>query len=280
VEENLARAFPEKSKLWRRGVAAATYRHLGREAAALLRMEGMTGEEIRERCEVSGIDRVREALADGRGVLLLTGHLGNWEVGGAAVAANDVPLDVVARLQRNRLFEARLSRMREELGMKVIYRHEATRALLRSLREPRAVALVADQNAPVGGIFVDFFGTPAATVRGPGSLAARTGAAVMTALVRRLDGRRARYHLAIEPLRMEASGDPSADLLALTRSYHIALETAIREAPEQYFWFHRRWKTRPESTEEPGSGGAVPGDPAEDGDSVLKPENRKVEDPA
>lgn len=277
VAENLERAFPEQNRSWRRTVASACYRHLGREAAALLRLEGMTPAEIRERCGVSGLDRVHAALAQGRGVLLLTGHLGNWEIGGAAVAANGVPIDVVARIQRNRLFEARLRRMREELGMRVVYRHEATRHLLRSLREPRAVALVADQNAPVGGLFVDFFGTPAATARGPGLLAARTGAEVLTALVRRLDGPRARYHLAIEPLDFETAGDPAGDLLALTRAYHAALEAAIRESPEQYFWFHKRWKTRPDE-EEPGSEGVVPVGPEEGRAMESGPENRTAED--
>jgi KDO2-lipid IV(A) lauroyltransferase len=271
VADNLARAFPEASPSWRGRVGAACYRHLGREAVALLRLEGMHAAEVRERCAVSGIEAVRDALAAGRGVLLLTGHLGNWEVGGAGLAARAVPLDVVARRQRNPLFEARLLRMRERLGMRVIYRHEATRAVLRSLREPRAVALVADQNAAVGGIFVDFFGTPAATVRGPGLLAARTDALVATAFVRRLEGPRARYHLDIEPLSFERTGDPTEDLLALTRAYHTGLEAAIRAEPAQYFWFHRRWKTRPDDDplrrdapeagpdqgEEPGRGAAV-----------------------
>jgi KDO2-lipid IV(A) lauroyltransferase len=233
--------------------------------------------EIRERCGVSGLERVQKELAKGRGVLLLTGHLGNWEIGGAAVAARSVPIDVVARIQRNRLFEARLRRMREAMGMRVVYRHEATRHLLRSLREPRAVALVADQNAPLGGIFVDFFGIPASTVRGPGLLAARTDAAVFTALVRRLDGPGARYHLAIEPLEFRATGDPAADLAALTRAYHVALERAICASPRQYFWFHRRWKTRP-ADEEPRPNGAVPESPDEIPAHQPGPDGRQAED--
>jgi KDO2-lipid IV(A) lauroyltransferase len=124
---------------------------------------------------------------------------------------------------------------------------------------------------------VDFFGTPAATVRGPGLLAARTDAEVLTALVRRLDGPRARYHLAIRPLEFATTGDPGGDLHSLTRAYHAALEAAIRESPEQYFWFHKRWKTRPEE-EEPGHGGAVPLGPEEARTRRSGPESRTAED--
>lgn len=263
VDENLARAFPERSERWRRSVAVASYRHLGRESAALLRLDARTPEEVRDRVKVTGIEAVREEIEGGRGVLLLTGHLGNWEMGGAAVAAHGLPIDVVAKRQRNPLFERRLRGTRERLGMTVIYRHEATREILRSLRGARAVALVADQNERTGGMFVDFFGVPAATVRGPGLLAARTGVRVFTALPFRVEAPEARYHLVLAPLDVPSVGTLEADARALTEAYHRALEGAIREAPEQYFWFHRRWKTRPEP-EEPGEVREVPDPPAQE----------------
>jgi len=293
VNENLARAFPEASPGWRRKVARASYRHLGREGVALLRMQAMSPAEVRDRTEVVGLERVRRPIAEGRGVLILTGHLGNWEIGGAATAACGIPLDVVARRQKNPLFNARLIRVRERLGMRVIDRQGATRHVLRAMREPRAVALVADQNVRTGGLFVDFFGVPASTERGPALLAERTGADVVVAIVHRLPGRWARYRLSFEPMESEPLGarplgsgplesesptsDPSrsesltiepADPTLLTRAYLAALERGIRAAPDQYFWFHRRWKTRPDpqelKAEEPAPFGTVPDAPTSD----------------
>jgi len=271
VNENLARAFPEASPGWRRKVARASYRHLGREGVALLRMQAMSAEDVRDRTEVVGLERVRCSLAEGRGVLILTGHLGNWEIGGAATAASGIPLDVVARRQKNPLFDARLVRVRETLGMRVIDRQGATRHVLRAMREPRAVALVADQNVRAGGLFVDFFGVPASTERGPALLAARTEADVVVAIVHRLPGPSARYRLSFEPLESGSRVIDSEDPAIPTRAYLAALERGIREAPEQYFWFHRRWKTRPDAagarTEEPGPVDTVPDPPVSDAGS-------------
>lgn len=256
VEGNLRRAFPDELPAWRRRIAAKSYRHFGREAVTLLRLEALGPEGLRGRCSLEGAELLEDALGEGRGVILLTGHLGNWEVGGAATAARGLSLDVVAREQANPLFERALGSARERLGMRVVFRHEGPRPLLRALREPRVVALVADQNVSSGGVFVEFFGSPAATARGPALLASRTGAAVVLAAALRVPGPTARYRVRYEPLRFEPSGDPDTDVPHFTRCYLAFLEEAIREAPEQYFWHHRRWKTRP-APEEPPSPRAV-----------------------
>ncbi len=245
VLENLTRAFPEASETWRRRMAAAAFSHIGREGVALLRLAGLGHGEVWERTEVEGLQAVREALAEDRGVIVLTGHLGNWEIGGAALAVRDIPLDVVGRRQSNPLFDRRLRATRERLGMRVVYRDEGVRPLLRALREPRAVALVADQNVREGGVFVAFFGDPAATTRGPATLARRTGARVVVGTSRALPGSRARYRITLRPLELPDSGDPEADDRTFLQAYMTALEEAVREAPDQYFWPHRRWKTRP-----------------------------------
>jgi Kdo2-lipid IVA lauroyltransferase/acyltransferase len=246
VDENLRRAFPDRDPAWRRRVASACYRHLGRQAVVFLRLSRMGAEVVRARTEVVGFDEVVEAADRGSGVVFATGHLGNWELGGAAVAVRGVPLDVVARRQRNPWFDRHIRRTRERLGMRVIYRDEATREALRTLRGGGAVALAADQHAPTGALLVDFFGVPAATARGPALLALRTGAPLITAFSTALSGAPGRYRVRFEALRKPDTGDPDEDLRLLTRAYLAALEEAIRETPEQYFWLHRRWKARPE----------------------------------
>ncbi|CAN5710318.1 N/A [soil metagenome] len=248
VVANLRRAFPEREPSWIARTASASYAHIGREGVALLRMGALGPEEVRERTRVEGIEHVEAPLAEGRGVILLTGHLGNWEIGGAALAVRGIPLDVVARRQNNPLFDARLVRTRESLGMRVVDRTGSAKTLLRSLRSGRVVALVADQNVLSGGVFVKFFGVPASTARGPELLAERTGAAVVFATAIRRRGRRARYDVVLSPLLPagdEGAPDSSRRTEGLLRRYLAALEESIRAAPAQYLWAHKRWKTRP-----------------------------------
>jgi KDO2-lipid IV(A) lauroyltransferase len=192
-----------------------------------------------------GLKEMEDALAEGKGVVLITGHMGNWEMGGAALAARGIPLDGVAQRQRNPLFDADITRNRERLGMRIIPRGRAPRLALRSLRKGRVTALVADQNARRSELFVDFFGRKAATARGPAVFALRTGSAIFVGSVLRLEGALARYRVAVSRVAFQATGDQDEDVRRLTEIHTQFLERAIREAPEQYFWQHRRWKTRP-----------------------------------
>ncbi|MSR22402.1 MAG: hypothetical protein EXR92_02485 [Gemmatimonadetes bacterium] len=247
VRENLERAFPTETARWRERVAAAMYRHFGREGAALLRMGSIA--QVSARIETEGVEFLRRPIEQGHGVVVLAGHLGNWEVAAAAIVANGFPLDVVVKRQKNPLFDAYVRKTRETLGMRLAYKEEAPRLIFRALRDRHVVALVADQNAAAAGTFVEFFGTPAATARGPAVFAARSGADVVMLLSRRLPGAVSRYSVRFLPIRFEPSEDAVENEARLLRAYHAMLEEAIRAAPEQYFWLHRRWKTRPEGEE-------------------------------
>jgi KDO2-lipid IV(A) lauroyltransferase len=253
VDRHLGWAFPDESPRWRSWVARASYAHLGREAVVLFRSGGWPAERVLERTEVVGFDRFREVAQAGAGLLLLTGHLGNWEIGGAAIAARGVALDVVGKGMSNRGFQADLFATRERLGMRVIEMGDAAKEALRSLGQGRVVALLGDQNASGGGIFLPFFGRLASTFRGPALFAARTGAPVWVAFAIRNSGPDQRYTVTFEPLPFTSTGHADEDAATLMGAYGRVLETAIRSAPEQYFWQHRRWKTRP--GEEPASDG-------------------------
>ena len=244
VDQHLRWAFPEASLRWRRGVARASYAHFGREAAALLRAERWTSDELRARTHMVGFGPFREAAAIGRGVVLLTAHFGNWEMGGAAIAAHGVPLDVVGKGMSNRLFEQDLFATRARLGMRVIEMGEASREALRSLAAGRVVALLGDQQAHRGGMLVPFFGRPASTARGPALFALRSGAPVFVAFCVADRGPSARYTVTFEPLGFHAgaAADTDGDVAAFLVRYAAVLEAAIRRTPEQYFWQHRRWK--------------------------------------
>ena len=245
VDENLRRAFPGRSPRWYRSVALRTYRHFGGEIVSTLRLARMSPEDRRARFRVEGFDRIMEPVSAGRGVLLLAGHFGNWEVVGASMSSLGVPIDALVRRQRNPLFDAFLRETRKGLGTGVIYDREPLRAAMKSIRAGRVLALVADQNFTGDGIFVEFFGALASTVRGPGVLAMRTGAPVVLVDPRREPGLRARYTVRYSQLPQPETGGLERGVRELTRDYTQRLEAAIRESPEQYFWFHRRWKTRP-----------------------------------
>lgn len=251
VDEHLVLAFSDSGPAWRRRVALASYAHLGRETVMLFRMGGWPNELIADRVRFEGFDLVREAAEREGGVVLLTGHLGSWEMAGAGVAARGLPLDVVGKGMANRRFERDLFAARERLGMSVIEMSDAPKGVLRSLRRGRVTAMLGDQNAHKHGIFLPFFGKPAATARGPALFAIRTGAPVFVGFAIRDPGWAQRYTVVLQRLEYRITGDHATDVRNLLEQYHRALEDAIRQAPGQYFWQHKRWKTRP--PEEQGS---------------------------
>ena len=254
VERQLRQAFPDRDEAWVRATAAASYAHLGREGMSMLRLSRQGPQDVIAITDVEGLEAVRAAVEAGTGAVMVTGHFGNWEIGGAALTARGIPLDVVAQRQANPLFDRMINDARERLGMTVIRRGNATKEALRTLRAGRVIALVADQDARGSGLFVPFMGRPASTHRGPALLALRSGAPVFIGTaVRRPDGR---YRVRMTPIPVPDVQDPDARLAALTRAHVAALEAAVREEPGQYLWQHRRWKTAP--PEDGAGNGCVP----------------------
>ena len=245
VDRHLAMAFPERDSVWRRRIARDSYRHLAREAAMTFRLSRMDPEEVVRRTVMEGFEEFRAAVEAGAGAVVISAHLGNWEIAGASSAARGVPMDVVAHRQKNPLFDGYLVETRDRLGLTVIVKNDAFRLALRSLSAGRVAAFVADQNIRKRGVFVDFFGRAAATAKGPALFALRSGAPVFLGTAVRLPGWPSRYVVKAErvPVRLDAPVEEA--ILELTQRYTSILEQRIREVPEQYFWQHRRWKTRP-----------------------------------
>ncbi len=248
VEANLRRAFPAADAAWIRQTAAGAYAHLVREALATIRFTPRGRDAIVANATWEGFEVLHRGLERGRGVVLFGGHLGNWELG-AGVIALQAPLDFVVRRLGNPLFDRDVARNRESLGIGLFDRHEATRLTLNALRDNRVVGFLADQDARDAGAFVPFFGTLTSTPRGPALLALRAGAiAAMMVPLRQPDGR---LHVRISLLESDREGETDAAVWRLTAAYSQALEQAVRSAPEQYFWHHRRWKTKPPPGETP-----------------------------
>ena len=248
VERQIAAAFPALSHDQVTTLSARSYESLGRTSIETAVMPGTSREEILERVErVEGWEYVEQGLAQGKGVILVTGHLGNWEFGGAYFAARGVSIDVVARGMANPIFEAYVGRTRRKIGMEVIHDKDAVRRTPRSLRDNRCVAFVSDHDAlGLASTFVPFFGRPAKTPRGPAVFALRFEVPVLfVAIVRQPSGR---YAVLIEPVPVNPTGDREADIDAIVLSYTQMLEDYVRKYPDQYFWQHRRWRRQPPDT--------------------------------
>ena len=250
VERQIAAAFPGLAHDEVLALARASYENLGRTSieAALLPTIGREG----VLALFDGVDNwpaVEKAIGGGKGMIFVTGHLGNWELAGAYVAARGVPLDVVARHMENPLFDRYLTSTREKIGMSVVHDSDAVRRTPRSIKSGRAVAFLSDQGVlGLASTFVPFFGMPAKTPRGPAVFALRLGVPVVFGCALRQPN--GRYRMSFETVTVQDTGDRERDVDAIVAAYTRTLERWVRRAPEQYFWHHRRWRRQPPGTPE------------------------------
>lgn len=253
VETQIAAAFPEWQPHRVMATARAAYENLGRttiETAVLSRYGPSDVLDLFEECRDWHI--LESAMAKGRGVILVAGHLGNWELAGSYIAARGAPIEAVARQMENPLFDAFLTRTRRRIGLKVIWDGDAVRRVPRTLRDNGVVAFLIDQGAAgLASTWVPFFGRFAKTPRGPAVFALRLQTPVIFVAPLRLpDGR---FRMSMEEVPVRPTGDRNADIDRIVADYTIALEGWVRRAPEQYFWHHRRWKhQRPNTPKELG----------------------------
>lgn len=242
VERQIEAAFPEWDRDRVERTARAAYESLGRttiETAILPRYGRETILELFNECPTWHV--VEHAMAQKKGVILVTGHLGNWELSGSYIAARGVDLEVVARQQENPLFDGYLTRTRHRIGMKVIYDGDAVRRVPRALRNGAMVGFVMDQGAAgLASTWVPFFTRLAKTPRGAATFALRLGSPIIfVAGLRQPDGT---FTATFEHVPVQLTGDKSSDVDKIVADYTAVLERWVRKAPEQYFWHHRRWK--------------------------------------
>lgn len=229
-----------------RRIARDSFRHLVMCAVEVLHLPRETRRRgMREIVLVSGRENLDAAIAQGRGVVLATAHVGNWEVMGALCGEIGVTFSTVYRPLDNPLLDRWVRATRTAAGQTMVPKKGALKPLLRALRERGMVVLLVDQDARGHGVFAPFFGAPASTIPTPAELALRTGATVITASSVRT-GPGFRYSLWFDaPVEVKDTGDHAADLVRITTEINSRIESAIRRAPEQWLWAHRRWKTQP-----------------------------------
>lgn len=243
---SLERAFPERSHGEHVAIARAAFRHLGQSAFELACIKQID-REVDRFIEWPAQDRaaLQAALARGKGVVFVTGHVGNWELLARRVALAGYPAQSIAKETSDAGTTALVEQFRLTGQVRSIWRGQegAAREMLRALKKGEILGLVIDQDTRVQSVFVPFFGTPAATPRAPADLALRTGAALMVGFCqRKADGT---YLLTMRELPVEPSGDREGDAVKLTAQLSSEIENAIRRHPEQWVWMHQRWKTRP-----------------------------------
>lgn len=192
---------------------------------------------------------VHRLLAEGKGLLMATGHIGNWEVCGVGAAQKGILCGAVARPIDNPRINAWVNAMRRKGGLEVWPKSGALMPLLRALRAGKGVGILLDQDAGQDGVFAPFLGQPASTIPSVAEIALRTGTPILPLIMHRKDTpmrfvfRMGRIH------RPDPAADPETERMRLVREVNADLSTLIAQEPAQWFWVHRRWKTRPPLTE-------------------------------
>lgn len=243
---NLDKAFgKEISPAERRQIAGDSFQHFGRVMADNLKWTHLGESKQDKLLTIEGEESIRRALDEGKGVLLFSAHLGNWEVASSAISKM-ARLSIVARPLDNRLVEKELARFRGSLGARVISKFQAAKTILQSLRQNEIVAILIDQNALRSqAVFVDFFGFPAATTPSLASFYLRTHSPLIPVFCYPTPS--LTYIVKVgKPLEIELTGDSKQDVLKITQCSTKIIEAEIRKHPSSWFWFHNRWKTRPE----------------------------------
>lgn len=249
AERNLALAFPELTERDRRRLAGRVFVSMGQAALEFMHLQRLTADGVAALVEaVEGREHMAAAHARGRGVLCLTAHLGNWEILPILTGHEGWPCAVIAQKLYDPRLDALLNRFRADRGVHVIQRGNVTGAVIRCLRANLLLGILNDQDTNVDSRWAPFFGRPAKTPVGLLRLARRTGAAVVPIFIARAPSGSNRVY--IEPeLVLPNTGDAETDLVEGARLCNAAIEEYVRRFPEQWVWFHDRWKNPPPDPE-------------------------------
>ncbi len=223
-------------------MAKDVFRHFGQWAMEFIKMPQISDSDIDNISVAAGEENVTASLADGRGALLISGHLGSWEFIGRWLTQRGFNLNVVARDARNPAATKIMEKTRLGNGANVLYRGNSARGIFKALKRNEIVAILPDQNA--ADVFVPFFGKQTGTVDGPAVLHLRTGAPLLFCWCIR--GEEGKFHITFEPpVIIEKTGDQQADILSVMTLINERLEIQIRKYPTQWLWLHDRWKASP-----------------------------------
>ncbi len=242
---NLKTAFPDKDMAEVKALAGKVYRHMAQVGAEFFDIPRLTRDNIGDIVEVEGQEHCRESLAQGKGLLLFSAHLGNWELGAIAFSLFFMPNLIIYRPLDNAFLNALVHHVRSATGNRPVPKERAMMQMMRTLKKNGTVGMLIDQNvAREEGVFVDFFGRQACTTDGLAQLALRTGAPVHPLFILRQASGRHRLVMG-EEVKTVNTGAWESDVLVNTQNFTAVIEEMVRRHPEQWLWVHNRWKTKP-----------------------------------
>lgn len=239
---HLSLVFQDRGPAWIRKTARGCFIHLGK---SLFEVMLMTPQRLKAIVDVRGEDCLRSALAMGKGVLYVTGHIGNWELLGHHLASISALSVVAAPIEPEQVNEM-IVNLRAGMGVRTILRGKpgASRELIRVFRENRILGILIDQDTDVEAAFVDFMGRPAWTPVAAASMAIKFGAPLLFGFIQR--GKDNRHTVTMEgPLELVRTGDEEKDIITNTEMLTKKIEDAVMNNPEQWVWMHRRWRREP-----------------------------------
>lgn len=242
-EDNIANINIEANRHSALSVVKKVYLGLGMSMAEFFYIPRVNKDYIERFITIEGKENLDSAMLQGRGVIMVFGHIGSWELNNAIYGILGYPTVAVAFQQNNRMTDKIINRYRQYHGVKVVYDDTPYQDLVAILKSGCILALVSDQDAGSRGVFVDFLGRPASTAKGPAILAMRTGAPLMiNMLIRESNGM---HRLIFKgPLEISNTGNFKKDVLINTKLWSDVIEDCVKAYPEQWFWLHRRWKTQ------------------------------------
>ena len=234
--KNIATAFPEKSDSEQNMILKKTYSFFAKSFMQFLSLpKSYRYIDI----EVEGQELLDGALEKGHGIILATGHFSKWEIMSAWLGYSGYPCVAVAQRQKNRGADIFFREFRANTGMGMIYRKSSLKNMYRILKENKILILASDQDAKQRGVFVNFFNKPASTPKGVARFHLETGSDIF--FISCYVEQNGKHKLQIQPVVPEGK----STVKSITQAFTTLLEKKVREFPEQYFWFHRRWKTMP-----------------------------------
>lgn len=240
ADTNLSFALPDLTEKGRSDLVDGVFRSVARLLVALARFPALHASNIHQWIRYEGLANYTAAKEAGKGVLVATAHLGNWELSAFAHALMTEPMNIMVRPLDNPLIDRLVESRRVLSGNHLIFKKDAARYVLKALRGNEAVGILIDQNTSAAeGAFITFFGKTACANTGFVKLAHHSGAAVIPGFAL-WDSSTKQYVLRFYP-KVDLTGDVQAD----TQTIHSLLESVIRQYPDQWLWIHRRWKTRP-----------------------------------
>jgi KDO2-lipid IV(A) lauroyltransferase len=242
--ENLTSAFgAEKSEKEIYNTAKAVFRNLGKNAAEFINFPKINSKNIDRLVETDGFEKIDRALAEKKGCIILSCHLGNWELSAAYASLKGYPANAIARPLRDERFDRLVNGYRASKGIGIISRDSSFKKIVGILKSNQMVGILPDQDIDsVEGVFVNFFNRRAYTPAGPVLLSMVSGAPIIPIFCIRQNGKH--KFIVEEPIKLEITGDKEKDILINTQKWSDVTERYIRKYPEQWVWMHRRWKTQ------------------------------------